>query len=90
MSAIRGKVHLRNGIALNALHDRAFDRGLITFDTELRLVCAASLRDHFAEAAMAQSFKAYAGQPLIIPAEAAAPKAAYLAWHRTHIFSRKA
>lgn len=53
-------------------------------------MCAASLRDHFAEAAMAQSFKAYAGQPLIIPAEAAAPKAAYLAWHRTHIFSRKA
>jgi len=28
----------RNGIALNALHDKAFDRGLITFDTELRLV----------------------------------------------------
>lgn len=32
----------QNGIALNALHDKAFDRGLITFDTELRLVCSPS------------------------------------------------
>ncbi len=47
----------QNGIALNALHDKAFDRGLITFDTELRLVCAPSLRDHFTEATVSQNFK---------------------------------
>jgi hypothetical protein len=28
------------GIALNALHEKAFDRGLITFGIELQLVCA--------------------------------------------------
>lgn len=33
-----------NGIALNALHDRAFDRGLITFDQSLRLVASSKLR----------------------------------------------
>ncbi len=78
----------QNGIALNALHDKAFDLGLITFDTELRLVCAPSLRDHFAEATVSQSFKAFEGKPLAIPAEAAGPKAEYLEWHRTTLYSR--
>lgn len=34
-----------NGLCLNALHDRAFDRGLITFDEDLRLVVSPSLAD---------------------------------------------
>ncbi len=72
----------QNGIALNALHDKAFDRGLITFDTELRLVCSKALRDHFADATVSQHFKTYEGKPLAIPAEAAGPKAEYLEWHR--------
>lgn len=78
----------QNGIALNALHDKAFDRGLITFDTDLRLVLAPSLRDHFANATVAQNFKAYEGKPLAIPAEAAGPKAEYLDWHRTKLFGK--
>lgn len=78
----------QNGIALNALHDKAFDRGLITFDTEMRLVCAPSLRDHYASAAIAQNFKTYEGQPLSLPKEAAGPKAEYLDYHRQQIFGR--
>jgi putative restriction endonuclease len=78
----------RNGIALNALHDRAFDLGLITFDPNLRLVCTPSLRYHYTQAAVAQNFKAYEGQPLTIPPEAAGPKAEYLAWHREFVFGK--
>lgn len=78
----------QNGIALNALHDKAFDRGLITFDAELRLVCAPSLRDHFADATVSQQFKAYEGKPLAVPAEAAGPKAEYLDYHRNTVFDR--
>ncbi len=78
----------QNGIALNALHDKAFDQGLITFDTDLRLVLAPSLRDHFANATVAQNFMAYEGTAMNIPAEAAGPKAEYLEWHRQHLFGR--
>ena len=78
----------QNGIALNALHDKAFDRGLITFDTELRLVCALSLRDHFANLTVSQHFKTYEGQPLTLPAEAAGPKAEYLEYHRREVFGK--
>jgi putative restriction endonuclease len=78
----------QNGIALNVLHDRAFDEGLITFDADLRLVLAPSLRDHFANATVAQHFQAFEGTALNIPAEAAGPKAEYLEWHRQHLFGR--
>lgn len=37
------RVNPRNGIALNALHDRAFDRHLITFDDDYRMVIAADV-----------------------------------------------
>lgn len=76
----------RKGIALNALHDKAFDCGLITFDTKLRLVCSKALKDHFAHATVAQHFQSYEGQPLSLPAEAAGPKPEYLAWHRAEVF----
>ena len=82
------RLNPQNGIALNALHDKAFDRGLITFDTDLRLVLALSLRDHFAHATVAQSFKTYEGQPLTFPAEAAGPKAEYLEYHLTTTFDQ--
>lgn len=87
-AAEQHRLDTQNGIALNALHDKAFDRGLITFDTELRLVCASSLRDHFAEATVGQSFKAYEGKPLAVPAEAAGPKAEYIEWHRREVFGK--
>lgn len=37
---------------------------------------------------MAQHFKAYEGKPLTFPAEAAGPKAEYLAWHREEVFGK--
>lgn len=76
----------QNGIALNALHDKAFDRGLITFDTDLRLVCSKALSDHFANATVIQHFQAYEGKPLTLPAEAAGPKPEYLAYHQRNVF----
>lgn len=85
---IRTLLKKSNARPLNDLHDKAIDRGLITFDTELRLVLAPSLRDHFANATVAQSFKAYEGKALTLPAEAAGPKAVYLEYHRTKVFDQ--
>lgn len=86
--AAKHRLDVRNGIALNTLHDKAFDRGLITFDTDLRLVLAPSMRDHFANETVAQNFKAYEGRPLTFPAEAAGPKTEYLEYHRNKVFNR--
>ena len=79
-------IHHGNGIALNTLHDKAFDLGLITFDEDLRLVCVASLRDHYNNESVRLYFKNNEGKPLALPAEAAGPKPEYLEWHREHVF----
>ncbi|MGE0650898.1 MAG: HNH endonuclease [Alphaproteobacteria bacterium] len=34
----------RNGLCLNALHDKAFDRGLISLDTDYRLIIGSKLK----------------------------------------------
>lgn len=61
---------------------------LITFDPDLKLRCASTLKDHFAEPAIAQHFQAYEGQPLRVPAEAMGPEPAYLAEHRRVFFGK--
>lgn len=62
--------------------------GLITFDTDLRLVCAPSLRDHFSQATAAQHFQAYEGQLLTLPLESSGPKEEYLEYHRNVVFGK--
>lgn len=78
----------QNGIALNALHDRAFDLGLITFDEDLRMVCRTELRDHYDNDTVAYHFRSYEGRALIVPPDSLGPKAEYLEWHRTKLFGR--
>lgn len=56
-----------NGIALNRLHDAAFDRYLITFDDELRLVVGRGLRRSLPREELAVGFLAYEGRPLARP-----------------------
>ncbi len=80
------RLDVRNGIALNALHDRAFDQGYITFDTDLCMVCGKHLRKRFREEEIARNFKAFEGKALRVPAESDGPGEEYLAWHRVMIF----
>ena len=77
------RLNPRNGLCLSALHDRAFDRGLITFDADLRLQMSeelASSRDGFSR----QAFEAYAGRQIELP-EKFAPDLVLLQHHREHI-----
>lgn len=80
------RLDLRNGIALNALHDQAFDQGFITFDEERRMVCCKELHERFNEDEVGRQFKTYEGKPLIVPDETEGPAPEYLAWHRTWAF----
>ena len=58
------RVNPRNGIALNRLHDAAFDRKLITFDESLRLVVGRQLRESLPGEELASAFLAYEGRAL--------------------------
>ncbi|WP_035613601.1 HNH endonuclease [Haloferula sp. BvORR071] len=83
------RLNVRNGLCLSRLHDAAFDRGLISFDDELRMVISPALKRHFPQRGIAESFKAYEGECLIVPDDAALPELAFLATHRTRIFVKK-
>lgn len=76
----------RNGLCLNALHDRAFDRGLISFDEQMRLLVSPALKDTSNEYVRV-SFSDISGRALRLP-EKFAPDPSALAYHREQIFVR--
>lgn len=76
----------RNGIALNALYDRAFDRGLITFDTSLRVVLSRRLRTGDTPGLHREALLALEGRKLRMPSRFP-PDPAAMDYHREHVFS---
>ena len=76
----------RNGIALNALYDRAFDRGLITFDESLRVVVSSRLKTEEPSIFHRQVLLELEGRELRRPCRFE-PDAGALAYHREHIFA---
>jgi hypothetical protein len=56
-----------NGLCLNALHDSAFEAGLITFDERFRLVIARKLSKKMPKAVYASNFEQYKGQEIKLP-----------------------
>jgi putative restriction endonuclease len=76
------RLDVRNGIALNRLHDAAFDQGLIGFDDELRLVLSIRLKKLLPQQALSVSFEAYERHLLHLSADAIPPDLGFLAQHR--------
>lgn len=56
-----------NGIALNALYDRLFDRGLIGFDKDYKVLVADKLRTHFDDSLQAKQLLDIEGREMILP-----------------------
>ena len=76
-----------NGICLNALHDRAFDRGLITFDGQLRVVLSPALLDASDLGTLRKILTESTGRRIECPARFT-PSPDALAYHREQIFMR--
>lgn len=81
------RLNVRNGIALNRLHDAAFDQGLIAFDDELCLLLSRRLESFLQSSAVQTFFEAYANQPLELPEDAIPPDLEFLALHRRRHFA---
>lgn len=72
----------QNGLCLNALHDKAFDRGLFTLDENFRVTLSHQL--YSSENTM-QWFKSYENKKIIFP-ERLMPSLDFLQFHRENIF----
>lgn len=75
------RLNPRNGICLVAHFDRAFDRGLISFDNNLRLILSRRLREHLPNEALEVEFVRLAGQPIFCP-DRFPPDSVFMTYHR--------
>ena len=82
------RLNVLNGISLSRLHDAAFDVGLISFDADYRLILSPKLKRELPHRSLDENFGAYAGETLLLPADAAFPKEEFLAEHRASIFRK--
>jgi len=73
-----------NGLCLSAIHDRAFDKGLITLTDDFKIVVSEELKRKN------ETFVIEVLLPLngrtIEPPERFAPQAEFIAWHRSKLF----
>lgn len=78
------RLNPRNGLCLSALHDRAFDRGLITVAPVVHTVHVhPSWRDRTDDSALTRTLLAMEGTAIRMP-ERFAPHDDFLGWHGQH------
>jgi len=75
-----------NGLCLNALHDKAFDRHLITIDEDFRLVVSSFLRKNDVPEFQSANFTKIEGATLTLP-HRFAPDPSALEEHRNAFFA---
>lgn len=79
------RLNPKNGLCLAAHFDRAFDRRLVTFDSEMRLVLSPVLKRYLPNPAIESEFVRREGQRLTCP-DRFLPDADFLAYHRDRMF----
>ncbi|CAI1748667.1 HNH endonuclease [Serratia entomophila] len=82
--SIEQRLNPSNGLCLSSLHDKAFDRGLITFNEDLELVLSLQLKKLKSGVYM-DNFEKYEGKKLRSPLSYP-PDRNYIAYHRERIF----
>ena len=75
----------RNGLLLSALHDKAFDSGVITIDDDMAVKVSRKYAVNGGEF-FANAISRYDGRPISLP-EKFAPDQEFLAYHRERIFN---
>lgn len=84
---IENRLNPANGICLSAHFDTAFDKGLISFDNNYRLLLNPILKDNQLKAYYTNWFKQFEGVELKLPYKAK-PGLEFLKWHREEYLNR--
>ncbi|EJU21509.1 HNH endonuclease [Peptoanaerobacter stomatis] len=79
------RLNPHNGICLNSIHDKAFDRGLITIDKDYNIVISNRLKDYYSNQFIDDVFRKYERQKIIIPSKFE-PSLEFLEYHNDVIF----
>lgn len=81
----KNRVNPRNGLCLNAIHDRAFDRGLITITTNFKVKLSSLLTSFNDDKAIENLFAEYEGIQINLP-DKFIPDRKFLEYHNQKVF----
>ena len=81
----RNRLDPRNGLCLNALHDRAFDRGLLTILPDGEIVISKYLQKQASKCGESEFVADYAGKKIRMPYRFK-PKKEFLEFHNQNIY----
>ncbi len=79
------RLNPRNGLCLAQTQDAAFDRGLITFGEDFRLVIRPRLKEYLPSEALERNFLMYEGKPMQMP-DKFLPDSEFMRRHREELF----
>jgi predicted restriction endonuclease len=79
------RLNPHNGLCLAQTQDAAFDRGLITFDEDFRLVVGSRLKRFLPDEALERNFLVYEGKPMKMP-DKFLPENEFMRKHREEVF----
>lgn len=79
------KTNPKNGLCLNALHDRAFDFGFITISNEYKLIVSSEIKDVYNGKTVSDYFGVFQGKTIRLP-EKFLPDKKFIEYHNECIF----
>jgi putative restriction endonuclease len=82
---VKNRTNPRNGLCLNALHDRAFDCGLLTVTPDLKVKLSPRIKKNLANAGARGFFRMYENVSISLPRRFA-PHVDFLRYHNEKIF----
>lgn len=83
----KNRLNPQNGLCLNAMHDRAFDKGFITVTTDYKVKISNYFTDYAKDETVTQLFSKYDNQKIILP-DKFLPDKEFLSYHNEKIFRK--
>ena len=83
----KNRLNPHNGLCLNSIHDRAFDRGFITITPDFKVLISKCFNEYSDEIAVNELFSKYNNQSIILP-DRFLPSKEFLDYHYQNIFRK--
>ncbi|MCD4678963.1 MAG: HNH endonuclease [Bacteroidales bacterium] len=83
----KNRLNPRNGLCLNSIHDKAFDKGFITITTNFKVKVSKIFENFKKDNAIPDLFLKYDNQPISLP-DKFHPSKEFLDYHYNNIFQR--
>ena len=81
------RLNPRNGLCLNSIHDKAFDKGLITITNDYTVKLSDSILAKKKDISIQKYFLAYQNQKILLP-DRFIPSIEFLEYHQNNIFNQ--